>query len=115
MKPSKTALIDLAELELGESSDDSDFNVDEAKLKEDDDISINSDMDDDEEDEDDDDDGDDNSLDEKKASLVNVDNSFSNKDKSNLTVSELIAEAEAKQSLALEQVCLGYFASFFVA
>merc|ERR1712128_38253 len=43
VKPSKAALIDLAELDLGESSDDSDFNVDEAKLNEDDDISINSD------------------------------------------------------------------------
>ena len=42
-KASKSALIDLAQLEMGDSSDDSDFNVDEAKLNEDDDISINSD------------------------------------------------------------------------
>lgn len=45
MKASKAALIDLAQLEMGDSSDDSDFNVDEAKLNEDDDISINSDPD----------------------------------------------------------------------
>ncbi|RXG56785.1 hypothetical protein Avbf_13682, partial [Armadillidium vulgare] len=103
VKPSKSALIDLAELDLGESSDDSDFNVDEAKLKEDDDISMNSDPDDDE---DDDDDEEDENDEEDSTDQETVTNSTSatvqSNSKSNVTIGELLARAEEKQALAAE-------------
>ncbi|RXG55731.1 PHD finger protein 14 [Armadillidium vulgare] len=110
VKPSKSALIDLAELDLGESSDDSDFNVDEAKLKEDDDISMNSDPDDDEDD--DDDEEDENDEEDMQQ--------FQSNSKSNVTIGELLARAEEKQALAAEQgiirpkilvcaICLGEY------
>nr|XP_045598813.1 uncharacterized protein LOC123758439 isoform X1 [Procambarus clarkii] len=95
VKPSKAALVDLAELDLGESSDDSDFNVDEAKLNDDDDISINSDPD--APDLDDDDDDDDDEMDEEGESEEEVETP-PEKEK-NLSVTQLLEQAKKKQAL----------------
>ncbi|XP_045103809.1 uncharacterized protein LOC123499603 isoform X2 [Portunus trituberculatus] len=114
VKPSKAALVDLAELDLGESSDDSDFNVDEAKLNDDDDISINSDPD--APDDDDDDDGDDD-VDEEGESEEEAEVTYAAPEK-NLTVTQLLEQAKKKQALEAEKgferpkilvcsVCLG--------
>ncbi|XP_042219745.1 uncharacterized protein LOC121864666 isoform X2 [Homarus americanus] len=96
VKPSKAALVDLAELDLGESSDDSDFNVDEAKLNDDDDISINSDPDapDIDDDDDDDEDGDDVD-DEESEEEIEVP---AEKEK-NMSVTQLLEQAKKKQVL----------------
>lgn len=100
VKPSKAALVDLAELDLGESSDDSDFNVDEAKLNDDDDISINSDPD--APDDDDDDDGDDD-LDEEGESEEEGEVTYAAPEK-NLTVTQMLEQAKKKQALEAEKV-----------
>ena len=101
MKPSKAALIDLAELDLGESSDDSDFNVDEAKLNDDDDISINSDPDaldiDDDEDGEDDDEVDEEEESDGEAALPAV-------NEKNLSVSQLLERAKKAQAREMEKV-----------
>uniref|UniRef100_A0A6A7G0N3 Mucin-5AC-like n=1 Tax=Hirondellea gigas TaxID=1518452 RepID=A0A6A7G0N3_9CRUS len=99
VKASKAALIDLAQMDMGDSSDDSDFNVDEAKLNDDDDISINSDPDADdietssEEDDDDDEEEENNSdgeqLGSRKAGI----------DEANLTVMQLLERAQHKLQL----------------
>ncbi|XP_047494182.1 uncharacterized protein LOC125042542 isoform X4 [Penaeus chinensis] len=111
VKPSKAALIDLAELDLGESSDDSDFNVDEAKLNDDDDISINSDPDAPDIDDDDNEDVEDEEESEEEVEPPPI----SEKD---MTVTQLLEQAKKKQALELEKgierpkilvcaVCLG--------
>ncbi|KAG0714412.1 PHD finger protein 14 [Chionoecetes opilio] len=115
VKPSKAALVDLAELDLGESSDDSDFNVDEAKLNDDDDISINSDPD--APDDDDDDDGDDDVDEEGQSGEEEGEVAYGAPEK-NLTVTQLLEQAKKKQALEAERglerpkilvcsVCLG--------
>ncbi|XP_050728179.1 uncharacterized protein LOC127004474 isoform X3 [Eriocheir sinensis] len=112
VKPSKAALVDLAELDLGESSDDSDFNVDEAKLNDDDDISINSDPDAPDDDDDDDDD-----VDAEGESGEEAEVTYTAPEK-NLTVTQLLEQAKKKQALEAEKgverpkilvcsVCLG--------
>ncbi|RXG54110.1 PHD finger protein 14, partial [Armadillidium vulgare] len=105
VKPSKSALIDLAELDLGESSDDSDFNCPD-------------------DDEDDDDDEEDENDEEDSTDQETVTNSTSatvqSNSKSNVTIGELLARAEEKQALAAEQgiirpkilvcaICLGEY------
>ncbi|XP_066944192.1 uncharacterized protein [Macrobrachium rosenbergii] len=116
VKPSKAALIDLAELDLGESSDDSDFNVDEAKLNDDDDISINSDPDAMDNDDDDDDGEDDEEEDEEEESEGEV--ALPPVNDKNLSVSQLLERARKTQALEMEKgierprilvcsVCLG--------
>lgn len=97
VKPSKAALIDLAELDLGESSDDSDFNVDEAKLNDDDDISINSDPDAPDIDDDDNEDVEDEEESEEEVEAPPI----SEKD---MTVTQLLEQAKKKQALELEKV-----------
>ena len=85
-------------MDLGESSDDSDFNVDEAKLNDDDDISINSDPDeggnDDEESEESEDDKDDDTETCQELPL---------NDK-NISVSQLLEQARQKQAMQAEKV-----------
>lgn len=98
VKPSKAALVDLAELDLGESSDDSDFNVDEAKLNDDDDISINSDPDAPDADDDDDDD----EMGEEEESEEEVEMSVT--EEKNLSLTELLEQAKKKQALEAEKV-----------
>lgn len=97
VKPSKAALVDLAELDLGESSDDSDFNVDEAKLNDDDDISINSDPDAPDDDDDDDD------VDAEGESGEEAEVTYAAPEK-NLTVTQLLEQAKKKQALEAEKV-----------
>ncbi|XP_068233170.1 PHD finger protein rhinoceros isoform X3 [Palaemon carinicauda] len=116
VKPSKAALIDLAELDLGESSDDSDFNVDEAKLNDDDDISINSDPDALDDNDDDDDGEDDDEVDEEEESEGEA--ALPPVNDKNLSVSQLLERARKTQALEMEKgierprilvcsVCLG--------
>ncbi|KAK3886374.1 hypothetical protein Pcinc_009477 [Petrolisthes cinctipes] len=120
VKPSKAALVDLAELDLGESSDDSDFNVDEAKLHDDDDLSINSDPDapDDDDDDDDTDDGDDDDQDEDEDEMEAANLGSYNTGPKTLNVTQLLEQAKHKQALEAEKglerpkilvcaVCLG--------
>lgn len=98
VKPSKAALVDLAELDLGESSDDSDFNVDEAKLNDDDDISINSDPD-----APDDDDDDDEDVEAEGESGEEGEVTYTAPEK-NLSVTQLLEQAKKKQALETEKV-----------
>lgn len=104
VKPSKAALVDLAELDLGESSDDSDFNVDEAKLNDDDDLSINSDPD--APDDDDDDDGDDDSEGEEEEEEEEEETANMGYDAAPkpLNVTQLLEQAKHKQALEAEKV-----------
>ncbi|CAL4061328.1 unnamed protein product, partial [Meganyctiphanes norvegica] len=94
VKPSKAALIDLAELDLGESSDDSDYKVDESKLNDDDDdISINSDPNQDlgSDDDEDEDEADGEGEEMGNGELINVPRN------GNISVSELLEQAKRKQ------------------
>lgn len=92
----------MAELDLGESSDDSDFNVDEAKLNDDDDISINSDPDAPDIDDDDNEDVEDEEESEEEVEAPPI----SEKD---MTVTQLLEQAKKKQALELEKVCFDGF------
>ncbi|KAK4320346.1 hypothetical protein Pmani_008764 [Petrolisthes manimaculis] len=120
VKPSKAALVDLAELDLGESSDDSDFNVDEAKLHDDDDLSINSDPDapDDDDDDDDTDDGEDDEHGDEEDDMEATHIGSYNTGNKTLNVTQLLEQAKYKQALEAERgldrpkilvcaVCLG--------
>lgn len=98
VKASKAALIDLAQLDMGDSSDDSDFNVDEAKLNDDDDISINSDPDaEDPESSSDEDDEHGDSENELPA--------VTRPDTAPLSVHQLLERAQQKQNLDVRKVC----------
>ncbi|KAF2348317.1 Zinc finger PHD-finger [Trinorchestia longiramus] len=110
VKASKAALIDLALLDMGDSSDDSDFNVDEAKLNDDDDISINSDPDGDDgsSSEDADEDEEESNTDAEEAAPVKV----AEHQPGGLSVQKLLERAQQKQPLDGRKmlvcaVCLG--------
>ena len=106
VKASKAALIDLAQLDMGDSSDDSDFNVDEAKLNEDDDISINSDPDNGESS------GGSGSEDEEEGEEEESDGPpVEQPSGQHLTVQELLERAEKKQKADIAMVKF-YFISY---
>ena len=110
MKASKAALIDLAQMDMGDSSDDSDFNVDEAKLNDDDDISINSDPDAEDQvtSSEEDEDGGDSENGALEVSALH------RPDVQSWSVKELLERAHQKQQLDAQKVAFYIFIIFLI-